>query len=385
MPEFLGYPRFQGRAGTRNHLLILSVTGLTGPTAARIAERVHPCLCLGTPYGAGLLGEDKSAHDRVLKGFATHPNVGAVLVIGADAPQVENVAQAAAEAARPVAALVLDEHDHDALTLVDRGVRAAADILRDLSTERRQAMPIAELFIGLECGRSDPSSGLAANPLVGAVCDRVIEVGGTAVIGETTEWLGAEHRLVKRAETEAVADMIRDAAARREAMAVAAGIDLVGENPGSTNIAAGLSTIEEKSLGAIAKSGRSPIEGVLAYGQAPSNPGLWLMDAPAYTPESLTGFAAAGANLALFTTGVGNSYGSTLMPTIKLSANPETVARLKQQLDFDGSGMLTTGEALDDAASRLEVTMLDIASGSLTFAEILGDQGEAISRFGAAL
>ncbi|MGI9437010.1 MAG: UxaA family hydrolase, partial [Geminicoccaceae bacterium] len=169
------------------------------------------------------------------------------------------------------------------------------------------------------------------------------------------------------------------------AMAVAAGIDLVGENPGATNIAAGLSTIEEKSLGAIAKSGRSPIGGVLAYGEAPSRPGLWLMDAPSYAPESLTGFAAAGANLALFTTGVGNSYGSALMPTIKLSANPETPTRLKQQLDFDASSILTAGETLDDARARLEATMLDIVSGSLTFAEILGDQGEAISRFGAAL
>ncbi len=385
MAEFLGYPRSTGRAGTRNHLLILSVTGLTGPTAARIAERVHPSLCLGTPYGAGLLGDDKDAHDRVLKGFATHPNVGAVCVIGADVPQVESVARAAAEAGRPVAALVLDEHDHDALTLVDRGVRAAAGLLRDLSTQRRHAMPMAELFLGLECGRSDPSSGLAANPLVGAVCDRVVEAGGSAVIGETTEWLGAEHRLMKRARTEAIADAIRDAAAGREAMAVAAGIDLVGENPGATNIAAGLSTIEEKSLGAIAKSGRSPIGGVLAYGEAPPGPGLWLMDAPSYAPESLTGFAAAGANLALFTTGVGNSYGSALMPTIKLSANPETATRLKQQLDFDASSILTAGETLDDASARLEATMLDIASGSLTFAEILGDQGEAISRFGAAL
>ena len=123
----------------------------------------------------------------------------------------------------------------------------------------------------------------------------------------------------------------------------------------------------------------------MAYGEAPPRPGLWLMDAPAYAPESLTGFAAAGANLALFTTGVGNSYGSALMPTIKLSANPETATRLKQQLDFDASSILSAGETLDDARARLEATMLDIASGSLTFAEILGDQGEAISRFGAAL
>jgi altronate dehydratase large subunit len=168
-------------------------------------------------------------------------------------------------------------------------------------------------------------------------------------------------------------------------MAVAAGIDLIGNNPSRTNNDAGLSTIEEKSLGAIAKSGSQPIEGVLAYGEAPPGPGLWLMDAPAYAPESMTGFAAAGANLALFTTGVGNSYASALMPTFKLTANAETAARLGQQLDVDASPVLAGDQTLDQAAANLLATAVDIASGSLTFGEILMDQGEAISRFGAAL
>lgn len=385
MVDFLGYTRPKGRAGTRNHLLVLSVTGLTGPTVARIAERVRPSICLGTPHGSGVIGEDGAVHDRVLKGFVTHPNVGGVLVIGADPPKVDKIANAAADAGRPVEALSLDGCDHCALTLVDRGVRAAAGLLHDLSRQRRQSIPMAGLFPALECGRSDPSSGLVANPLVGMVSDAVVDAGGSAVIGETTEWLGAEHRLVKRAKDTEIADAIRAAAERREAMAVEAGINLIGENPSQTNIDAGLSTIEEKSLGAIAKSGKAPISGVLAYGEAPSEPGLWLMDAPSYAPESLTGFAAAGANIALFTTGVGNSYGSALMPTIKLSANPETTARLSQQLDFDAGAVLTGRASLDDAAAGLQSLAVDVASGSLTWSEILGDQGETISRFGAAL
>ncbi|MGI9452360.1 MAG: UxaA family hydrolase [Geminicoccaceae bacterium] len=383
--EFLGCPRPIGRPGTRNHLLILSVTGLTGPSAVRIAARIQPSLCLGTPYGSGLLGVDRAAHDTVLEGFVTHPNVGAVLVIGADPPQVEAIGNAAARAGRAVEALSLDASGHDALTLVDRGTRAAARLLRDLSRQRRQLLPMRELFLALECGRSDPSSGLAANPLVGMISDRVVEEGGVAVIGETTEWLGAEQCLTRRAETPEVAEAIDAAARRREAMAVAAGINLIGNNPSQTNVDAGLSTIEEKSLGAIAKSGRAPIAGVLTYGEAPAGPGLWLMDAPAYAPESLTGFAASGANLALFTTGVGNSYSSALMPTIKLSANPETAARIAQQLDFDANSILTGKEVLGEAAARLLALMLDIASGSLTWAEILGDHGETISRFGEAL
>ncbi|MGI9500344.1 MAG: UxaA family hydrolase [Geminicoccaceae bacterium] len=385
MAEFLGYPRPHGRTGTRNHLLILSVTGLTGPSACRISERVSPSRCLGTPYGSGLLGEDKAAHDRVLTGLATHPNVGAVLVIGADPPQVDLFAEAAGLAGRAVEGLSLDGCGHDALTLVDRGVRSAAGLLRDLSRQRRQSMPLSELFLALECGRSDPSSGLVANPLVGVISDRIVEAGGTAVIGETTEWLGAEHRLAARAETLEIADAITAAADRREAMALAAGIDLVGNNPSRTNTDAGLTTIEEKSLGAVAKSGRSPIKGLVSYAEPPSGAGLWLMDAPAYAPESLTGFAAAGANLALFTTGVGNSYGSTLMPTLKLSANPETVVRIAQQLDFDASPVVTGAMTLDEASAMLEATMLDIASGSLTWAEILLDHDEIFSRFGSAL
>ena len=351
----------------------------------RISEQVRPSLCLGTPYGSGIIGDDGATHNRVLKGFATHPNVGAVLVIGADPPKVDKIAKAAAEAGRPVEALSLDGCGHDALTLVDRGVRAAASLLRDLSRQRRQALPLSQLFLALECGRSDPSSGLVANPSAGMISDAIVAAGGMAVIGETTEWLGAEHRLVARAKTTHIAEAIRAAAARRETMAVEAGIDLIGENPGQTNIDAGLSTIEEKSLGAIAKSGKAQILGVLAYGEAPAEPGLWLMDAPAYAPESLTGFAAAGANLALFTTGVGNSYGSALLPTIKISANLETAKRLRQQLDFDASAVLTGKTTLDDAVEGLQSLALDVASGSLTWAEILSDQSETISRFGAAL
>lgn len=385
MAEFLGYARSKGRAGTRNHLLIISVTGLTGPSAARIAERVRPSLSLGTPFGSGVIGMDGEIHDRVLKGFVTHPNVGAVLVIGAEPPKVAAVADAAMNACRPTETLSLDECGHDALTLVDQGVRAAAGLLRDLSRQIRQSMPISELFLALECGRSDPSSGLVANPLSGIISDKIVDAGGSAVIGETAEWLGAEHRLARRAAGPDVAQAIRSAAERREAMAIEAGIDLVGENPGPTNIEAGLSTIEEKSLGAIAKSGESPISGVLGYGEAPSNPGLWLMDAPAYTPESLTGFASAGANIALFTTGVGNSYGSALMPTIKLSANPDANSRLRHQIDYDASEILTDKTRVGDAADGLQSLLCDVASGGLTWAEILNDHGETISRFGEAL
>ena len=209
--------------------------------------------------------------------------------------------------------------------------------------------------------------------------------GGRAAFGETIEWLGAEHLLARRAVDPAIGAAIRDAVARRERAAVAAGMDLLGNNPGPTNVAAGLSTIEEKSLGGIAKGGGSPIQGLIGIAEPPPGAGLFVMDAPAYAPESVTGFVAAGAQIVLFTTGVGNSFVSALAPTIKISGNPETTRRLRQQLDFDASGVFERRETLDAAAVRLHALVLDVASGTSTWGEILDEGEEVVSRLGPAL
>ena len=385
MRSFNGYRRASGRPGVRNLTLVLSVTGLTTPAARRIGATLRHVTALGTPFGSGMLGHDRAVHRAALQGMARHPNVGGVVVIGADPPVVEAVAAAAEAAGRDVAAISLDDCGHDVLTLHDRSLRAAADIVHRLARQQREEFPASDLLLGLECGRSDPSSGLVANPLVGAVVDRLVDAGGTAIFGETTEWIGAELPLeAKAADLEVAADL-RAAAARREAMAAEAGIDLTWNNPSTTNIRAGLSSIEEKSLGAIAKAGSRPIQGVIAYGLAPPGPGVWAMDAPAYAPESLTGFTTAGCNLALFTTGVGNSYVSALMPTLKITANPATAARVTQQLDFDASAVFAGQESLDAAADRLVEHVLAVASGALTWGEILGEGDEVISRMGPVL
>jgi altronate dehydratase large subunit len=322
---------------------------------------------------------------RALQGMAAHPNVGAVLVVGGDEDRVEAVADAARRAGRGVASLTLDHCEHDALRLAELGVRAGARLMHEASRGRRVRAGLADLFLGLECGRSDPSSGLVANPLLGRMADRVVGAGGRAVIGETTEWLGAEGLLAARARSPGRAREIEAAAGRREALATAAGIDLTGHNPSATNIAAGLSSIEEKSLGAIAKSGSGPIDGLIGYAQAPTGPGLYVMDAPAYAPESVTGFVAAGANLVLFTTGVGNFYGSALAPTIKVTANPETARRLSTLIDSDVSAVFEGRMPIETAEGDLLALLLDVAGGSLTWAETVGEQDEVISRFGPAL
>lgn len=382
---FAGFPRPGARAGVRNDVFIVSATGLTGPSARRIHAQVKGAKLVCSPWDTGPLGDDRETLQRALRGIVTHPNAGAVLIISANKNRATALAQDAAKHGRRVEALILDDCGHDALALSDRGVRLAAQLTMACSRDRREEVPAGDLFVGLECGRSDPSSGLFANPLLGAFADRLIDIGGTAVIGETTEWLGAEHLLEARATNPQVAARIGAAVRRREKMAVAAGIDLRGNNPGPTNIAAGLSTIEEKSLGNITKSGSHPILDVLDYAEAPPSSGLYLMDAPAYAPESLTGFTAAGAQLHLFTTGVGNSFVSALSPTLKVSANPHTVARLPEQIDIDATAALRGEQSTDELCDMAWDRVLDVAAGTLTWGEVLAEGEEVISRFGPAL
>ncbi|MDE2363706.1 MAG: UxaA family hydrolase [Hyphomicrobiales bacterium] len=383
--EFLGYHRADGRIGVRNHLLVLSVGGLTAPTARRIGAALQGAVTICLPYSAGLLGEDERVRRDAVVGFAAHPNVGAALMVGDNPAFMRDAAQAVAATGKPYAALTLDDCGHDALTLTDRGLREGARLAIEVSRARRAPAPVSALSIGLECGRSDPSSGLVANPLLGLVTDRLVAAGGTAMIGETLEWLGAEHLLEKRARTPEAATKIRDAVIRREKLAIAYGVDLTGSNPSPTNVASGLSSIEEKSLGNIAKSGASPIEGLVAYGERPGRPGLWTMDASAYAPKSVTGFVIAGAQIVLFTTGVGNSYVSALAPTLKLSANPETCAALGQQLDFDASAAFRGETGMEESGAALFSRMIEIASGLSTCGEVLKEGDETVSRFVAAL
>ncbi len=385
LKNFQGYLRPDGQVGIRNALLVLSATGLTGPTGRRIAAALPGAVSASMPYDGGLLGEDREAQIRTLIGLCINPNIGAVLLIGGNPPKVEHLAEQISKSGKPLVAITLDECEHDALTLTDRGLRAGAQLAMEISRYRRQPCPLSSLFLGLECGRSDPSSGLVSNPLLGLMADRVVADGGRAVFGETTEWLGAEHLLAKRGVDDAVQKAILDAVLDHERRAIAAGLDLTGENPGPTNIAGGLSTIEEKSMGNIAKSGSQPIQSVLAYAQVPEHAGLHAMKAATYAPESITGFSASGANLILFTTGQGNSFVNAISPTIKVSANPDTLKRLHQQIDFNCHDVFTGDESLEQAAVRFLDLILDVASGSKTWGEVLGEGEEVVSRFGASL
>jgi altronate dehydratase large subunit len=383
---FLGFPRQSGRAGVRNHLLVLGINGLIAATAGHIAVALPGCKLVATPYGRGQFGPDKECHLRQLAGLGANPNNGGVLIIGVDRKSADDLADAIATMSSvPVEALTLDDTDEDALELTVRAIRTGAAMMREVSRARRQPVAIAQLYLGLECGHSDASSGLASNPLVGALADRLVDAGGAAVVGETLEWLGAEHALRLRGARPEVGNGIIAAVAARENAVSAAGVDLLGNNPGQENIAGGLSTIEEKSLGAVAKTGTRPVRNLLAFARPPAENGLHLMDGPSFSPESMTGFVASGTQMILFTTGPGNSFCSLLAPTIKISANPGAYAHLREQIDFDASGVLQGRRSIDEAAEALFIAVMDFASGTLTWGEATGQGSECFTRIGTSL
>ena len=382
---FLGYKRKDGTIGIRNKLLIISITGLTGPTARKISNLLQGSLFIDNPYGGGIIGDDKIRQDNAIIGFAKNPNVGAVLIISADPPKGNFIKSQLDNSIKPIELLTLDECNHDAIKLLELGLRKGANLIRKISKNRREKVSLSKLSIGLECGRSDPSSGLVANPLMGIIGDKLIDLGGSAIIGETIEWLGAEHLLQRRAKSNEVKKKISQAVDFQKNFAKSKGIDLLGNNPGHQNIQAGLSTIEEKSLGNIAKSGSKKIENVINWGEKPKKSGMYLMHAPAYAPESLSGFSSAGCQITLFSTGVGNSFNNHIAPSIKYSANPKVCSQLTEQLDFKCSDVFLGKKSINESSEELWDLIIEICSGSLTWGEILNESSEVFSRIDRSL
>jgi altronate dehydratase large subunit len=382
---FAGYRRADGGVGVRNHVLVLSPTGLTSAAAQRIAGLVRGTIVVTSGYGRGQVGDDAQLHFDTLCGLARHPNVAAVLVVAAADAIAQPYVDAVRGTGRPAEALSLPGVNEDALALVDRGVRVATRLVRDASRARREACNLSGLFLAVECGHSDATSGLVCNPLTGRLAEAVVGAGGRAVFSETVEWTGAEHLLARRAATPEVAQRIVRSVAQRERAVRAAGGDIRAQNPGPQNRTGGLTTIEEKALGAIAKGGAQTIRGVLRPAEAPAGPGLYLMDTPFFSPESMTAMVAAGAQIVVFTTGAGNSYCSLVAPTLKMSANAQACARLGEQIDFDATGVLDGSRSFDDATQAAIATLLDLASGTLTFGEIVGEGGEVVSRIAPSI
>jgi altronate dehydratase large subunit len=380
---FLGFRRPHGRVGTRNHVLVVPTVICSSVVAERIASAALP---LGTalPHlaGCGQLGPDMQLTHETLMAYCGHPNVGAVIVVALGCEQV--VAQMLADVARrhgkPVE-IVAIQSEGGTIRATEKGIAIARAFAGTLSTQERGWCDISELVLSLKCGGSDYTSGLASNPTLGRVTDRLVDLGGRAVLGEVAEIMGAEHLLAARARQPETASKLIQIVRRVETEARALGLDIRGTQPSPGNIRGGLTTIEEKSLGATHKGGeRAALEDVVPYSAPIVRKGLTVMDTPGLDVESVTGMVGGGAQVVVFTTGLGTPTGNPIAPVIKVTGNARTARQMADNIDLDVSGIMDESETLSAAADRLFAQVLAVASGRETVAEQLGHREFAIHR-----
>ena len=371
--EFNGYRRSDGRVGTRNYVGVLSTVVCANEVVERIVSQVKGTAAFTHHQGCAQTPLDITRVAQTLVGLGQNLNLHSVLLVslGCESVVLEEVAGEIVKSGKRVETLVIQETGGAARS-VAKGQLMVQDMVAEASEMRRIPCPLGDLTLGLKCGSSDTTQGLVANPVLGIVSDLVVEAGGTSVLGEVTEFIGAEHLLVKHARNEKVGNAILHLVQRMEARAMAAGCDMRGGQPTGGNIKGGITTIEEKSLGAITKAGTAPIEAVYEYGVRPDAKGLVVMDSPGREPEILTGLAAAGCNLIAFSTGRGAPQGFPFVPVVKITANEHTWKTLKDHMDIFVGTILEGTELLPEAGSRVFRELLEIASGKLTKAEICG-------------
>jgi altronate dehydratase large subunit len=379
MIHFQGYMRPDGRAGTRNHVLVIPSVGCSQGAAEAIARGMKGAVFLPNILGCGQMGEDRTLLKRTLTGFGTSPNVFSVLIVGNGCEQLapEEIAEGIGPALKRVEVLTIQTEGGTRKTIA-RGRKIVREMTEAAAGQSREPVPLRELILGTECGGSDFSSGLASNPAVGAACDMLSEEGATVLLSETPEIIGAEHILAARARTPEIGRQILDMAAWWERQAIAAGQDIRDGNPAPGNIAGGITTLEEKSLGCIFKAGTGALEEVITYASRPSKKGLVYMDTPAHDIEQLTGMVAGGAQLVVFTTGRGTPCGSPVAPVIKITANRATFLKMRDNMDMDVSGVLKGKESIGSAGKRIFEEIISVASGKITKAERLGQRDFAI-------
>ena len=365
-----GYARATGPAGARDYVAVIPTVGCVNEVARRIAAAVPAARPMLHHQGCCQLPTDVKIVTEVLTGVCLNPNVAAVVLVslGCESVTGEHIVSAV-QPHKPIA-MVRVQALGGITAAVGKGIQAAAAFASGL-TPTRVAASLADLVVGVKCGASDTTSGLASNTAVGNAVDRLLRAGATVVFGETTEVIGAEHILVRRAANDEVRRRILGCVASMEARADAMGVDMRGGQPTEGNIRGGLTTIEEKSLGAIVKSGTLPITGVIAYGERPAGHGLFFMDSPGREMEFLTGLASAGCQVMLFSTGIGAPQGFSLAPVLKISGNAHTCRMLAEYIDLDVSGIVAGTQSVQAAGARVFDEVARVFSGAAVKAEVL--------------
>lgn len=377
-----GYRRADGRWGTRNTLAILTSVNCSATVARRIAdafpadtlpEGVDDVVAYTHTGGCGGAsdGLDVKLLQRTLAGYAQHPNVAAVLIVGlgCEANQIPDWLASEGLSPGPALRTLSIQDAGGTLKAIEAGRAIVHELIEVASAARREPAPVSGIVVGLQCGGSDGWSGVTANPALGRAVDRLVAHGGSALLSETPEIWGAEHLLLRRADPD-TAQALLDRLAWWRDHAERHGMEL-NNNPSPGNLKGGLTTILEKSLGAVAKAGSAPLEDVIGYAQPIRKAGLSFMDSPGYDPCSATGQIASGANLIAFTTGRGSVFGSKPAPCLKIASNARLAGWMAEDIDVDASSILD-GAAIDSVGEAIFQRLLSLASGEPSASEALG-------------
>lgn len=372
MMTYEGYIRKDGKVGSRNYVAILPSVVCAAEVVESIVQNtvmtqgiIHHQGCCQTPPDL------ERITDCLIK-ICENPNVGAILIVslGCEGVDTNRLEAAARATGKPVDRVNIQEAGGTSAAIRD-GIDKAQRLVLQISGLQREVSDLSKLVMGIKCGASDTTSGVASNPVIGYVADRVVDLGGTVIFGETTEFIGAEHILQRRAKNPHVASEIARIVTEMENRAKAIGVDMRKGQPTPGNIEGGLSTIEEKSLGAIVKSGTRTIEGVIGYTEAPKGPGLWIKDSPGREIELLSGMAVGGAQVILFSTGRGAPQGFPVVPVIKICGNPVTYDRMSRDMDINAGRVITGDRSIEEVGEEVLAMMVRVASGETS-------KGEAI-------
>ena len=380
---FYGYRRPDGRVGVRNRVLILPASVCATDTARIIAQQVEGAISFNNQQGCSQVAPDQQFTMDVMAGYAANPNIyGTVVVsLGCENCQMDLVVKAIEERTNKPLKQVIIQEVGGTLKAVEIAVRYAKEMVAEASMLQKEEVPLSELIVGTECGGSDPTSGLAANPAIGAMSDLVVQAGGTSILSETSEFIGAEHILARRAINKEVHDRIYEITSRFEAHFHAVGEDVRQGNPSPGNKAGGITTLEEKSLGCIHKGGHSPINAVYDYAkQVESKQGLVIMDTPGNDPASVAAMVAGGAQVIVFSSGRGSPVGHPIAPVVKVTGNKITFANMEDNIDFCAAPLIYGEKTVEQLGTDLLNMVVETACGKQTKAEALGFVETAIAR-----
>ncbi len=382
-----GYRRENGTVGVRNHVLVFPTVVCAESVARRISDGVPGTVCVSHPHGCGHLGADREHMERTMAGYCANPNVAGVLLVGLGCEEITPemlAAELESRGRRRVVALTI-QREGGTTPAIAKGCDLARRLAGAAGEDRRTPFDVSELVVGVKCGGSDALSGLTANPAVGAASDLLVSEGATVIMTEVPEMIGAEHLLEKRAADETVRTRIREVVAGMEASILATGVDVRGTEPSPGNMEGGLTTLEEKSLGAIVKGGTSTVAQVVRYAERPSRRGLVIMDGPALDAVSVTGMLAAGAQMVVFTTGRGSPLGAAIAPVLKVASNSAVFGHMKDNMDLDAGEIVDPGISVGEMGDRILGELLLVAADRPTRSECLGHHEFGVHSIGPAV